>query len=73
MSGYWAIEIVYSAKAETRSRERGLLLWLVGLQPGVLATVRRSALGKTLGRERMFFNLEQAIAKYQSLAHYDAH
>jgi hypothetical protein len=44
------------------------LLWLVGLQPEVLATVRRSPLGETLGRERMFFNLEQAVARHQSSA-----
>jgi hypothetical protein len=28
--------------------------------------VQRSPLGRTLGRERMFFNLEQAVAKYQA-------
>ena len=26
--------------------------------------VQRSPLGETLGRERMFFNLEQAVARY---------
>jgi hypothetical protein len=36
------------------------------LNPGVLDMVRRSPLGETLGRERMFFNLEQAVAKYQA-------
>ncbi|HYA76359.1 MAG TPA: SulP family inorganic anion transporter [Burkholderiaceae bacterium] len=53
--------------AEKRSRERGMLLWLVGLEPEVLQVVQRSPLGATLGRERMFFNLEQAVAKYQAL------
>jgi MFS superfamily sulfate permease-like transporter len=61
---YTALKML--TEAEKRSREHGLLLWLVGLAPGVLATVQRSPLGKTLGRERMFFNLEQAVAKYQS-------
>ena len=28
--------------------------------------VQHSPLGQTLGRERMFFNLEQAVAKYQA-------
>jgi hypothetical protein len=37
------------------------------LQPTVLATVQRSPLGKTLGRERMFFNLEQAVARYKAM------
>jgi hypothetical protein len=53
-------------EAEQRHRERGISLWLVGLNPGVLAMVQRSPLGETLGRERMFFNLEQAVSKYQS-------
>ncbi len=53
--------------AEKRLRENGVLLWLVGLNPGVLAMVQRSPLGETLGRDRMIFNLEQAVAKYQAL------
>ena len=61
---YTALKML--TEAEKRNRERGILLWLVGLQPGVLAIVQRSPLGETLGRERMFFNLEQAIAKYQA-------
>ena len=55
-------------EAEERSRESGVMLWLVDLNPGVLEVVQRSALGKTLGRERMFFNLEKAVAKYQSMS-----
>jgi high affinity sulfate transporter 1 len=51
--------------AEKRNRERGVVLWLVGLNPGVLEVVRHSPLGDTLGRERMFFTLEQAIARYE--------
>jgi anti-anti-sigma factor len=53
-------------EAEKRNSEIGVMLWLVGLNPGVLAMVQNSPLGKTLGRERMFFDLEQAVAKYQS-------
>src|SRR5262245_38883578 len=52
-------------EAEKREREKGVLLWLVGLTPGVLAMVQHSPLGAALGRERMFFNLEQAVARYQ--------
>jgi MFS superfamily sulfate permease-like transporter len=52
--------------AEKRSRDHGVLLWLVGLNPSVLEMVRRSPLGETLGRERMFFTLEQAVARYES-------
>ncbi len=53
-------------EGEKREREHGVLLWLVDLNPGVLAMVQRSALGATLGRERMFFTLEQAVARYQA-------
>src|ERR1700756_2522446 len=51
-------------EGEKRHRETGVWLWLVGLNPQVLATVRRSPLGETLGRERMHFTLEVAIDKY---------
>jgi len=51
-------------EGEKRHRESGVLLWLVGLNPQVLAVVRRSSLGETLGRERMHFTLEVAIDKY---------
>jgi sulfate permease, SulP family len=53
-------------EAEKRSREQGLKVWLVGLNPEVLAMVQRSPLGRTLGREGMFFNLEMAIARHQA-------
>ena len=61
---YTALKVL--TEAEKRLRAAGVLLWLVGLNPGVLSMVQRSPLGETLGRERMFFNLEQAIAKYQA-------
>jgi len=52
-------------EAEARYREHGVHLWLVGLNPDVLALVQRSPLGPTLGHDRMFFNLEQAVDHYQ--------
>jgi len=51
-------------EAEKRQRERGVSIWLVGLNPEVLSVIQRSSLGKILGRERMHFNLELAVAKY---------
>jgi sulfate permease, SulP family len=51
-------------EGEKRYRERGVSLWLVGLNPGVLQMVQRSNLGKSLGREAMHFNLEMAITKF---------
>ena len=46
-------------------KERGVSVWLVGLTPDVLAAVRRSPFGQAVGQERMFFNLDQAVAKFR--------
>jgi len=51
-------------EGEKRERDAGIALWLVGLNPDVLEVVQRSSLGGTLGRERMHFTLEMAVAKY---------
>jgi SulP family sulfate permease len=51
-------------EAEKRERTRGVSVWLVGLNPEVLSVIQRSSLGEVLGRERMHFNLEMAVAKY---------
>jgi len=42
-------------------------LWLVGLDQDALGMIQRSPLGEMLGRERMHFNLESAVAKYRAL------
>ncbi len=63
---YTALKMM--TEAENRQRERGVLLWLVGLNPHVLTMVQRSSLGKTLGREAMHFNLEMAVAKYLAIS-----
>jgi anti-anti-sigma factor len=52
--------------AEKQYRERGIRLWLIGMNPEVLSVIRRSSLGETLGREGMYFNLESAVTKYQA-------
>ena len=47
----------------------GINLWLAGLTPVALDLVRRSALGKLLGRERMCFDGEfHAQGLYVSMA-----
>lgn len=51
-------------EGEKRHRADGVFLWLVGLNPQVLAVVQRSPLGETMGRERMHFTLEVALDKY---------
>ncbi len=55
------------ADGEERARESGVRLCLVALNPDVLSIVQRSRLGVTLGRARMFFTLEQAVAHYQQM------
>ena len=51
-------------EGEKRQRERGVRLWLVGMNPRVLEMMQRSQLGEALGQEVMHFNLETAVAKY---------
>ncbi|HZV83263.1 MAG TPA: SulP family inorganic anion transporter, partial [Geobacteraceae bacterium] len=50
---------------EEKLRESGTMIWLVALNPEVLKVVQNSLLWERLGRERMFFTLEQAVEKYQ--------
>ena len=62
---YTALKML--SEAEKKQREQGVSLWLVGMNPEVLAVVQRSPLGKTLGHEAMHFNLETAVARYLSV------
>jgi SulP family sulfate permease len=67
LSGVFDVE--YSAlklltEAEKRQREAGVEIWLAGLTPSVYAAVQRSPLGKSLGSERLVFNLEIAVDRY---------
>ena len=50
---------------EEKMREFGTTLWLVGMNPDVLTVVQRSPLWTRLGRERMFFTLEQAVTEFE--------
>jgi MFS superfamily sulfate permease-like transporter len=65
-------DLEYSAlqalmEGENRLTERGLVVWLVGLNPGVLETVRHAGLDQRLGRDRMLFNARAAIERYQAM------
>ena len=65
-------DIEYSAlqaliEGEKRTTERGTVVWLAGLNPGVLEVARRAGLDQRLGRERMLFNARAAIERYQAL------
>jgi len=50
---------------ERKLREAGISLWLAALNPEPLELIQKTELGKTLGRERMCFNLEQAVERFQ--------
>ena len=52
------------AEGVAQMKERGASVWLVGLTPEVLTAVRRSPFGQAVGEERMFFNLDDAVAMH---------
>jgi high affinity sulfate transporter 1 len=53
-------------EAEEKWRERGVEIWLAALNPEVLELVRKTPLAERLGRERMFFTVEDAVAAFVS-------
>ena len=65
-------DIEYSAlrvliEGERRASEGGAVVWLAGLNPGVLEVVRHAGLDRRLGRERLLFNAREAIERYQAM------
>jgi MFS superfamily sulfate permease-like transporter len=60
---YTALKML--TEAEAKLRGDGIALWLAALNPEALAMVRRSPLGAALGRERLFFDVQAAVEKYQ--------
>jgi high affinity sulfate transporter 1 len=68
---YTALKML--SEAEKTQRERGVSLWIAGLNPGVLTMVQRSPLGEILGRECMHFNIETAVAKYGEVTARSSH
>jgi MFS superfamily sulfate permease-like transporter len=63
---YTALKMM--AEAEQKLRGAGMELWLVSLDPTVQATVERSSLGAAIGPERIFHNVEAAVARFQEEA-----
>lgn len=53
-------------EGESRLREAGTQLWLAALNPEALELVQRTPLAERLGRERMFFTVEQAVAAFEA-------
>jgi MFS superfamily sulfate permease-like transporter len=62
---YTALHMLIDAERKLREEE-DVLLWLVGMNPDVLAMVRHSPLGETLTRDRMFFTLDLAVARFEA-------
>jgi sulfate permease, SulP family len=67
------VDLEYTAlkmliEAEEKLRQDGVMMWMASLTPEVLKVVQQSALGRTLGRERMFFNVQGAVQHYQQIA-----
>jgi MFS superfamily sulfate permease-like transporter len=61
---YTALKML--TEGEERMRERGVELWLAALNPEALDLVQRTPLGERLGRPRMYFTVEQAVAAFQA-------
>jgi high affinity sulfate transporter 1 len=51
--------------AERTQRERGVSLWLAGLNPGFEQVIDRSTLGPVLGEGRRFHNLRHALDAFE--------
>jgi high affinity sulfate transporter 1 len=73
IDGRSLIDIEYTAlkmliEAEETLRRQGVTLWMASLTPEVLKLVQQSPLGRTLGRERMFFNVQAAVQHYEQNA-----
>ena len=65
-------DIEYSAlqalmEGEQRMTERGAVVWLAGLNPGVLEIMRHAGLDQHLGADRLLFNARAVVERYQTL------
>lgn len=64
--------LVMLEEAQENIHERGITLWLAGLNPDLYAIIERSPLGATLGHGRMFFDLHKAVEAYLSRSKKDS-
>jgi MFS superfamily sulfate permease-like transporter len=63
---YTALQMLIDFEERLRQQD-GILLWLARLNPQVLALIRRSSLGKTLGEERLFFKVTEAVDQFERM------
>ncbi|HEY6986699.1 MAG TPA: SulP family inorganic anion transporter [Rhodanobacteraceae bacterium] len=67
LSGVFDIEytaLKMLAAAERAFRDEGVSLWVAGLNPRLRPMLQRAPIGAALGRERLFYTVEQAIERY---------
>ena len=65
-------DIEYSAllalmEAEQRLTDRGAMVWLAGLNPSVKELVRHAGLDRRLGPDRLLFNAQAVVERFQAL------
>jgi len=61
---YTALRLLVAA--ERQWQEKGVEIWLAALNPEVLEVVRKTPLAERLGRSRMFFTVEDAVAAFEA-------
>lgn len=61
---YTALKML--TEGDKRLRDSGITLWLSALNPEALKLLQGCALGRDMGRERMFFNTAKAVEIYQA-------
>ena len=65
-------DIEYSAlqslmEGERRATERGAVVWMAGLNPGVMEMMRHAGMDQRLGTDRLLFNARAVVERYQAL------
>jgi MFS superfamily sulfate permease-like transporter len=53
------------ATGEEKLRDAGIEFWLAGLNPVPLGTIQRSPLGATLGEQRIYLDIIEAVKAYE--------
>jgi MFS superfamily sulfate permease-like transporter len=61
---YTALKML--VEGEARWREHGVELWLAAPNPEAMEMLKRTPLAEKLGRERMHFTVEQAVAAFEA-------
>jgi high affinity sulfate transporter 1 len=60
---YTALQMLVTA--DDKLREQGVELWVARLNPEALELVKRTPLAERLGRQRMFFTVQDAVAAWE--------